>query len=183
MYRSMTGLHPTTAGTGGPCPYKPVNRGLHLLYLGLTGKCKEQHHWRRRKRKRCTDRVLDSDGRCHKSARPGEKCAQVPARGRSSESQAQPGRGPHGVANAGEHDNKHGKRGWLQQQTQTGINNELNTDTQKSALKLMEGGPSKINPPNSHTSNPVHKAVMAVQYPQPSKKMPKRARFNLQGNL
>ena len=43
----------------------------------------------------------------------------------------------------------------------------------------MEGGPSKINPPNSHPSNPVHKAVMAVQEPKPAKKEPKHVRFNL----
>jgi len=30
--------------------------------------------------------------------------------------------------------------------TKLGVNNGLNTDTQKSVLKLMEGGPSKINP-------------------------------------
>ena len=29
----------------------------------------------------------------------------------------------------------------------------------------MDGGPSKINPPNSHPSNPIHKA--ATQSPQP----------------
>ena len=59
--------------------------------------------------------------------------------------------------------------------TKLGVNNELNTDTKKSALKLMEGGPLK----NSHPSNPFHKAVMAVQNPKPSKKAPKRVRFNL----
>ena len=32
----------------------------------------------------------------------------------------------------------------------------------------MDGGPSKINPPNSHPSNPIHKAAMAAQTPQPS---------------
>jgi len=63
--------------------------------------------------------------------------------------------------------------------TKLGVNNELNTDTKKSALKPMEWGPSKINPPNSHPSNPVHKAVMAVQDPKPSKKTPKRVHFNL----
>ena len=31
----------------------------------------------------------------------------------------------------------------------------------------MDGGPSKINPPNSHPSNPIHKAAMAT--PQPPK--------------
>jgi len=41
----------------------------------------------------------------------------------------------------------------------------------------MKGSPSKVNPPNSHPSNPVHKAVMAVQGPKPAKKTPKR--FNL----
>ena len=39
----------------------------------------------------------------------------------------------------------------------------------------MAGGPSKVNPPNSHPSNPIHKAVMAVQNPKP----PKKVRFNL----
>ena len=54
--------------------------------------------------------------------------------------------------------------------TKLGVNNGLNTDTKKSALKLMEGGPSKINPPNSHPSNAVHKAATADQDPRPSKK-------------
>ena len=26
----------------------------------------------------------------------------------------------------------------------------------------MDGGPSKINPPNSHPSNPIHKAAMVA---------------------
>ena len=30
----------------------------------------------------------------------------------------------------------------------------------------MAGGPSKVNPPNSHPSNPIHKAVMAAQNPK-----------------
>ena len=34
-----------------------------------------------------------------------------------------------------------------------GVNNDVNPGTKKAALKLMEGGPSKINPPNSHPSN------------------------------
>jgi len=49
--------------------------------------------------------------------------------------------------------------------------------TKKAALKLMAGGPSKINPPNSHPSNPIHKAATAesrksastvTQQPQPT---------------
>ena len=31
----------------------------------------------------------------------------------------------------------------------------------------MDGGPSKINPPNSHPSNPIHKAAMVSQNPKP----------------
>ena len=31
----------------------------------------------------------------------------------------------------------------------------------------MDGGPSKINPPNSHLSNPIHKAAMAAQTSAP----------------
>ena len=42
-----------------------------------------------------------------------------------------------------------------------GVNNEVNPGTKKAALKLMAGGPSKINPPNSHPSNPIHKAETA----------------------
>jgi len=64
--------------------------------------------------------------------------------------------------------------------TKLGINNMLNTETKKSALQLMDGGPSKVNPPNSHPSNPIHKAVMAAQDPKPAKKTPpKKVRFNL----
>ena len=59
--------------------------------------------------------------------------------------------------------------------TKLGVNNALNTDTKKSALQLMDGGPSKVNPPNSHPSNPIHKAVMAAQNPKPAKKV----RFDL----
>jgi len=42
-----------------------------------------------------------------------------------------------------------------------GVNNQVNPDTKKAGLKIMAGGPSKINPPNSHPSNPIHKAATA----------------------
>jgi len=42
-----------------------------------------------------------------------------------------------------------------------GVNNEVNLETKKAGLKHMAGGPSKINPPNSHPSNPIHKAATA----------------------
>ena len=41
-----------------------------------------------------------------------------------------------------------------------GVNNEVNLGTKKAALQLMDRGPTKINPPNSHPSNPIHKAAM-----------------------
>ena len=47
-----------------------------------------------------------------------------------------------------------------------GINNDVNSGTKKAGLQLMDGGPSKINPPNSHPSNPIHKAAMAAQSPR-----------------
>ena len=47
-----------------------------------------------------------------------------------------------------------------------GINNDVNAGTKKAALQLMDGGPSKINPPNSHPSNPIHKSAMAAQNPK-----------------
>ena len=49
-----------------------------------------------------------------------------------------------------------------------GINNDVNLGTKKATLQLMDGGPSKINPPNSHPSNPIHKAAMAAQNPRPA---------------
>ena len=54
-----------------------------------------------------------------------------------------------------------------------GVNDEVNTSTKKSALKLMAGGKSKINPPNSHPSNPIHKEATwpeekTPQTPQPN---------------
>ena len=53
-----------------------------------------------------------------------------------------------------------------------GINNDANLGTKKAALQLMDGGPSKINPPNSHPSNPIHKAAMAAQNPKPETQKP-----------
>ena len=50
----------------------------------------------------------------------------------------------------------------LKQATQgmkLGINNDVNKSTKKAGLHLMAGGPTKINPPNSHPSNPIHKAA------------------------
>ena len=44
-----------------------------------------------------------------------------------------------------------------------GVNNSVNLGTKKAALQLMDGGPSKINPPNSHPSNPIHKAAQTPQ--------------------
>ena len=44
-----------------------------------------------------------------------------------------------------------------------GVNNQVNQDTKKASLKLMAGGPSKVNPPNSHPSNPVHKQATNAQ--------------------
>ena len=49
-----------------------------------------------------------------------------------------------------------------------GINDDVNLGTKKAALQLMDGGPSKINPPNSHPSNLIHKAAMAAQNPKPA---------------
>ena len=52
-----------------------------------------------------------------------------------------------------------------------GVNNSINLGTKKAALQLMDGGPSKINLPNSHPSNLIHKAAMATQSP-PKEKTP-----------
>ena len=42
-----------------------------------------------------------------------------------------------------------------------GVNGGVNTETKKAALRPMDGGPTKVNPPNSHPSNPIHKAATA----------------------
>ena len=55
------------------------------------------------------------------------------------------------------------------------VNNEVNPGTKKAALKLVEGGPSKINPPNSRPSNPIHKTAMAAQTGKPQPKKEKTA--------
>ena len=50
----------------------------------------------------------------------------------------------------------------LKQATQgmkLGINDDLNKSTKKAGLHLMARGPTKINPPNGHPSNPIHKAA------------------------
>ena len=44
-----------------------------------------------------------------------------------------------------------------------GVNNQVNQGTKKASLKLMSGGPSKVNPPNSHPSNPIHKKATEAQ--------------------
>ena len=44
-----------------------------------------------------------------------------------------------------------------------GVNNHVNQGTKGSSIKPMAGGPSKINPPNSHPSNPIHKKVTEAQ--------------------
>ena len=49
-----------------------------------------------------------------------------------------------------------------------GVNNDVNAGTKKVGLQLMEGGPSKIYPANSHPLNPIYKAVMAAQTPKPA---------------
>ena len=53
-----------------------------------------------------------------------------------------------------------------------GVNDEVNTSTKKAALKLMAGGPSKINPPNSHPSNPIHKEATKEKGPAPEEQTP-----------
>jgi len=48
------------------------------------------------------------------------------------------------------------------------VNNEVNSGTNKAGLKLMAGGPSKINPPNSHPSNPTNNAAQVAKKSQPA---------------
>ena len=51
-----------------------------------------------------------------------------------------------------------------------GVNNDVNSGTKKVGIRLMDGWPPRINPPNSHPSNPIHKAAMAAQEPKPASK-------------
>ena len=55
-----------------------------------------------------------------------------------------------------------------------GVNNHVNQGTKKASLKLMAGGPSKVNPPNSHPSNPIHKQATEAQgiAPKPATQPP-----------
>jgi len=153
------------------------------MHLGRTGerKTKKQHTGLRRPSEGGSERVLSTDGRLDQAARPRPERAKVPARGRSSESQAQPRRGSRDVANAGKHDNRHSKRGRVQQQAKTGSPRDEARRHQRVKHRHKKisaeangrgGGASKINSPNSHPSNPVHKTA---QDPRP----PKRVRFTL----
>ena len=49
-----------------------------------------------------------------------------------------------------------------------GVNNHVNQGTKKASLRLMAGGSSKVKPPNSHPSNPVHKQATEAQGLAPS---------------
>ena len=53
----------------------------------------------------------------------------------------------------------------LNTESTVGYNNKLKQGTQgmKASLRPMDGGPSKINPPNSHPSNPFHKHATQAQ--------------------
>ena len=53
-----------------------------------------------------------------------------------------------------------------------GVNDEVNKRTKKAALKLMAGGPTKINPPNSHPSNPIHKEATQEKGPATEEQTP-----------
>ena len=44
-----------------------------------------------------------------------------------------------------------------------GVNNDVTRESYKASLKLLAGRPSKINPPNSHPSNPIHKQATEAQ--------------------
>ena len=50
-----------------------------------------------------------------------------------------------------------------------GVNNHVNQGTKKASLRLMAGGASKVNPPNSHPANPVHKQATEAQGLAPTK--------------
>ena len=84
------------------------------------------------------------------------------------------------MADACENDHQHRKHGGVRQQAKTGrCWHEVGRQQRgklghkKAALKLIAGGPSKINQPNSHPSNPIHKAVIAAAgKPQQEKKEP-----------
>ena len=76
------------------------------------------------------------------------------------------------LAHAITHDNQHGKHSFVgynnnltrvTDDMKLGVNNNVNQGTHKASLKLMAGGPSKVKPPNSHPSNPIHKKATEAQ--------------------
>ena len=50
-----------------------------------------------------------------------------------------------------------------------GVNNNVNRESHKASLKLMAGGPSKVNPQNSHPANPIHRQAVQTQGLAPAK--------------
>ena len=59
-----------------------------------------------------------------------------------------------------------------------GINDSVNKD-KKAALRLMDGGPSKVNPPNSHPSNLINKAATAEAKKKIQNQQPKLQQHKL----
>ena len=43
------------------------------------------------------------------------------------------------------------------------VNNSINESTKKAAVRLIDGKVSKVNSPNSHPSNLIHKEVVKAQ--------------------
>jgi len=43
------------------------------------------------------------------------------------------------------------------------VNSNVNTESKKVGLHLTDGGHSKVNVPNSHPSNPIHKEAIKAQ--------------------
>ena len=82
-----------------------------------------------------------------------------------------------GLVNALAHAYQHSEHGWLQQSAQASdarykaqSRQQHKCKHKKAAVRPMDGGVSKVNSPNSHPSNLIHKeAVKAQGLGEPSK--------------
>ena len=106
----------------------------------------------------------------NQTARPGQEGAAVPAGCRWSVHAPWFGSSTKSIADAFAHGDKYRENTRLQQWAQAGHAKHEARDKQrlehrhkKVGLRLMDGGQSKMNPPDSYPSNPTHKAAMKAQ--------------------
>ena len=169
--------------TTGARPFERFNRGLWLLHPRRTGKHANQYCWSHRRCQECAEGFPHVVGKRYRDKRYFSQRVQryqsaiAATKVRLNLAVAQgvwllPARM---VINT---ESVVGSKNNLRtaepaQGVKLGVNNGINQGTKKAALKHMAGEPSKVNPPNSHPANPIHKQAVQAQGLAPAKAPPR----------